>query len=131
MSKFKKGQSGNPSGRPKQESARIREKLNQHSDEIVNILLEKIKDGDTAALKMALDRLSPSLKPVSAPIKIESIGESLTDKANAVFKSTIGGEVSPDIASQLITALSGVAKIQEISELEERIAALENQTNEK
>lgn len=125
---FKKGASGNPSGRPKSESTVLREKLLENSDKVFNLLMEKLGDGDSAALKMCLDRLVPPLKAVTAPVQINASGNSLAEKANGVFTAATDGEVSPDTASQLITALAGVAKIIEVSELEKRISALEDKT---
>jgi hypothetical protein len=131
MTKFKKGQSGNPSGRPKQESARIREQLNQHSDEIVEILLNKVRDGDTVALKMALDRISPALKATSPNVEINTGKNTLAMQAKSVFFAASTGEIAPDTAVNLISALGGVAKIIETSELESRVTALEEiKTNE-
>lgn len=125
---FKKGISGNPSGRAKTESAILREKLQNHADKVFDLLMDKLDEGDSAALKMCLDRLVPPLKAVSSPVRIEIIGDSLADKANAVFASASSGIVPPDIAAQLVTALSGVAKIEEATNLELRIKALEERT---
>jgi len=47
-----------------------------------------------------------------------------------VFSATVNGEVSADVSSQLINALAGMARIKEITELEQRIASLEKQSNE-
>lgn len=71
---FVKGQSGNPAGRPKGSGdiAKARAKLLEHSDEIIQKLLEKIKDGDSLALKLAVERLIPIVReeirdPVDLP----------------------------------------------------------------
>lgn len=124
---FKKGVSGNPSGRPKSESTVLREKLIENSDKVFSLLMEKLDEGDSAALKMCLDRLVPPLKAVTVPVEIDSIGDTLSEKVHSVFTAATRGQVSSDTASHLINALAGVAKIQEISELEQRITELEKQ----
>jgi hypothetical protein len=125
MSKFKKGQSGNPSGRPKQESARIREKLNQHSDEIVKVLLEKVKEGDSAALKMALDRISPALKPTSQTVQIEATSGNLEDMSEAVMQAIINGTYSTDTLKDVTASIGTLARVEEVTALREKLESME------
>lgn len=125
MTKFKKGQSGNPSGRPKQESARIREQLNQHSDEIIATLLEKIKEGDTAALKMALDRISPALKPTSQKVQIEASSSNLEDMSKAVMQAIINGTYSTDTLKDITASIGTLARVEEVTALREKLESME------
>lgn len=131
MTRFKKGQSGNPSGRPKQESARIRERLNQHSDEIVGTLLEKIKDGDTAALKMALDRISPPLKPTGQSVKLNAGNTKLETLSKALIQELINGTFSPDTLKEISTSIATLARVEEVTELRQRLEAMETLLSEK
>ena len=124
--KFAKGFSGNPSGRPKQQSVLIREELNKHSADIIKKVLDlALLDNDTAALKMILDRIAPPLKPTSAPIEFELDGGSLTEKANQILFATSQGKLSTESAGTLISALGNIARITELDELIKRVEALE------
>lgn len=127
MSKFKKGESGNPKGRPKSENVILREKLQTLAPDVFEKLSDKIEEGDMGALKLVLDRILPPLKPTALPINLPNAGESLFAKADSVFSATTNGEISADSSSQLITALSGMARIKEVTELETRITELEKQ----
>lgn len=124
--RFVKGKSGNPSGRPKQQSVLIREELNKHSADIIKKVLDlALLENDTTALKMVLDRIAPPLKPTSAPIVFNLDAGSLTEKANQILIATSKGELNTEAAGTLITALGNIARITELDELIERITKLE------
>jgi hypothetical protein len=64
---FQKGQSGNPAGRPKGSRNRsvllIEAMLEDEAKDLTRALIDKAKDGDTAALRICFDRLAPRLQP--------------------------------------------------------------------
>lgn len=104
--KFAKGQSGNPAGRPKQESALIRQELAKHSEAVIEKLLGKALEGDLTAIKMILDRIVPPLKPVSQPRSVQvPEGATLPEMATAIINQSINGELEPAEALQLLHAI--------------------------
>ncbi|MEI6708851.1 MAG: DUF5681 domain-containing protein [Methylococcales bacterium] len=130
MSKFEKGQSGNPKGRTPAHitATKVRKSLADDLPDILNKLVELAKEGDTTAIKLILDRVCPALKPQAVPISL-SVCDSLAGQGQEVIRATMQGQIPPDIGSQLITALANQAKIIEIDELTKRIELLE-QANE-
>lgn len=128
---FKKGQSGNIAGRPagKTPGAQIRKAIEEHKDDILAAVIDAAINGDMAACKMLLDRITPTLKPIMANVAITLPNEtSLSVQGSAVMKSTLSGDVPPDIGSQLIMALAHQAKLVEIDDLLKRIEALEQKS---
>ena len=64
---FQKGQSGNPAGRPKgskDKRTELRELLTPHAPALIDKAIEMALDGDTAAMKMCLDRIIPAMRAV-------------------------------------------------------------------
>jgi len=63
---FKKGESGNPAGRPKGTKDRrteLRGLLEPHAEELVAKAVELALAGDVTALRICMDRLIPIAKP--------------------------------------------------------------------
>lgn len=126
--KFKKGQSGNPAGKPrgaKDKRTEFRELLKPHEPAVVQKLISLAKDGDTAAMRLVLERISPQMRATDNPIRIELAGTTLTEKAQEVVRSIAEGQITPEQGGKLLDALSACARIQELDEMARRIAALE------
>ena len=127
---FQPGQSGNPAGKPmgaKNKATRLAQSLLDGEEEaLVRKVIELAKGGDLQALKVCLDRLIPPMKAQSALIHVEiPKTANLIDTADALLRAAAGGELSPDIASQLISAVGTIARVTEIEDLKQRLSALE------
>lgn len=133
MSRTKKGQfaagkSGNPLGRPKGalgKATRWREALEPHGDDLFKVAVEHALSGDMQALKLCLERISPPVKANSDPVEFALQGETLSDKAESVLQAIADGVIDVNSGRALIGAISDLGKIIEITELEKRLAQLE------
>lgn len=123
---FRAGQSGNPAGRPRSESAALRQQIAGHAGEILQTILKAAFNGDMAAARMLLDRLVPPLRPQteSVPIPIDTPA-SPAGTAEAILNAAIAGAISPDAAGQLLNAAASLTRIIETAELKTRLEALE------
>ena len=93
---------------------------------IIDTVRAKAMAGDMQAARIILDRLVPSLRPVEIPTVLAMpAGATLAGQAQAVIEAAAAGELAPGQAMQIVTALGGVAKILETTELVRRIEALE------
>jgi hypothetical protein len=125
MAKFQKGTSGNPSGRPKSDTANLKLLLAKHGQDVLQVVIDAAMDGDLAACKLVLDRLYPAIKPQSLPINIEVSG-TLTEQGEAIIVKTLEGGIAPDVGSGLITMLSNQGKLVELDTLVQRLEDIEN-----
>lgn len=129
-SQFKKGQSGNPNGRPRGavgQRTKLLKELEGDLPALVAALKTNALAGDTQALKLLLDRLLPVKKAAHELVELPQLvdAETLTDKAGAVLDAVAMGEVAPDIGAQLVQAVGVLSRVAEVQDLEKRLEALE------
>lgn len=127
--RFKKGVSGNPSGRPvgtKNHSTLLRESLEGKGKAIASVVVDAAMNGDMTAAKLILERVMPPLRPTDAPIQINlPQDQGLAGSSWAILQAAADGDLAPDTAAKLIASVSQLARITEIDELQHRIEALE------
>ena len=95
-------------------------------DKIIDTLRAQALAGDVQAIRIVLDRVLPPLRPVDLPTMLALPRDgTLAEQARAVVQAAADGDLAPAQAAQIVTALGGVAKIVESTELLRRVEALE------
>ena len=125
---YRKGESGNPEGRPpgiRDRRLAMRDLLVPHADALVAKAVELALNGDSAALRICIDRLIPAAKAKDDPVSLPPMTGSLADKGRIVIEALGAEQLSPEEAGTILQALATQARIVEGDELEKRIAALE------
>lgn len=124
---WKPGQTGNPKGRPPGRSpiTKMRESLAGDVPEILAALVESAKAGDAQAARLILERVLPPMKATDPTQAMSLPDGTLTEQGRAVLRAVADGDLAPSQGSQLIAAIAGLARVAEIDELTQRIAALE------
>jgi hypothetical protein len=128
MPKFTPGQSGNPKGRkPGLTDKRhaLKALLDPHADALVGKAVSLALEGDTAALRLCLERLMPPLRPKDEPVTLEQMDGTLAQQGQAILAAMGQGTLAPDQAARLLQALAAQARITEVDDLARRVAALE------
>ena len=130
---FQKGQSGNPAGRKPGSTCRrlslLRQAFEEHSEELMAKVIELALAGDTAMLKLCIDRILPAYKPVEIPVELPELARKrkCITKAKVVLDSVAAGELSISEGRKLLSGISSLIDMTELQELSERIAALEKE----
>jgi hypothetical protein len=128
MTRVKKGQSGNPAGRPKgslNPATRLRRQIADDLPTIIGTLVARAKDGDVQAAGVLLARCLPVLKPQTEAPEMPLTGTNLAERAESIASATLAGDLSPSTAAELMAVLAAQARIVESSELAERISRIE------
>jgi hypothetical protein len=126
---FKKGKSGNPSGRPKgvaDKRTALRALLVPHAEKLVDMAVSLALAGDTAALRICIDRLIPPIKAKDAAVALpRGLMGGLADQGQEVLSELAAGRLTPDEASTVMQTVAAQARIVEVDELVKRVKALE------
>lgn len=124
--RFQTGNPGGPGRRPGRcTSTALREKLAQDMDAVIEVVRRQALAGDVSAARLLLDKLLPSLRPIEVSAELDLPAGTLAAQAQAVVQAAANGDLAPSQAAQLVSALAGVGKIMETTELMARIEALE------
>jgi hypothetical protein len=133
-SRFEKGKSGNPAGRPKGSRNRstlaLEAILEGDAESIVRKVIELATDGDTQALQMCLDRLMPARKdrPVQFDLPVIETTADLPKATHALLQAVAAGEFTPSEAADISKSVDAHVRAIEATDLHERLARLEEMT---
>ncbi len=132
---FKPGQSGNPKGKPPgtlhKTTQAVMILLEGETEALTRKAVELALEGDTTALKLCLDRLTPPLKSAAQRVYLDMpLPENLADTARAFVTAAANGDIPPDIAAQLVSAVAAVARVEEMEQIKHRLEALERAIKE-
>lgn len=131
MSRWKKGQSGNPAGRKKGTRQRIsvqaEHMMAENCEPVVRAVLDAARGGDMAAAKLVLERIVPLRRgrPVTFPLPpIESPAD-LPVAMAALSAAVCSGELTPDEGQAVAAVLEQHRRAFELTEIEKRLARVE------
>ena len=122
------GVSGNPKGKTpgSGELQRLRATIAADVPDILAGLVTAAIGGDVQAARLILERVLP---PIKATEHAQALplpdGGTLTAQGRAVLSAVAAGELAPGQGAQLLAAIGSLARVTEVDELADRVAALE------
>lgn len=116
---------GRKKGDPSRVS-RLRALIDPYAPELIQRAITAAKAGDMVAMRLLLERVCPPLKADSDPVQLDiNLTGTPVDQSKEVLKAATEGRISIDDATQLLQGIAAQCRIQEITELEERLKRLE------
>jgi hypothetical protein len=124
---FQPGNPGRPKGSRNRTTLALEALLDGEAEELTRKAIEMAKSGDSAALRLVIDRLIPPRKerPVMfAMPRLETAADAV--KATAALVEAVSvGDITPGEASELSKLVDGFAKAVELHDIQQRIERLE------
>ena len=133
--RFAKGQSGNPNGRPAGSRNRATLALDALIDgsgeAVVKAMVDAALKGDVSAGRALLDRLVPPRKDrlVSFELPVITTAAEASAALGAIVTAVAAGDITPDEAGAVSKLVVDFIRALEASEIERRLAALEERNS--
>jgi hypothetical protein len=121
--RFRKGQSGNPRGRPKgaRNSATLAAEalLEGEAEKLTRKVIELALDGDTVALRICMERICPARKdrPVAFALPPINTARDAADVMSDVLSAVASAQITPADASEISKVVAVAVKAFEAAEL--------------
>lgn len=132
---WKKGQSGNPAGKPKGTGslAWFNTHVRARREDIINSVIDRAMKGNSTAMELVISRMIPSFQPADEAVNLEGFKEAptRTERAKIVTEGVSEGVITPNQGVVIMTVLEKASKIQEVDDLSQRIEAIEKAIKKK
>jgi len=135
--KFKPGESGNPTGRPpgarNRATLAAEELLDGEAENLTRKAIELALAGDRQALRLCLDRILPPRRdrPVTIDLPPMANPSDAVKALAKILEDVASGNLTPTEAKELAGVVEALRKTLETEELERRIAILEGKRKSK
>jgi len=131
---FKKGSSGNPTGRPagsrNKSTVACEELLEGQAEKLTQKAVEMALEGNIQAIRLCLERIIPVRNERCITLEARPV-ESVKDlpiQFQDILRAVAEGRITPGEGESVLRILSGHARIMEIAEFDRRFAELEANT---
>jgi hypothetical protein len=131
--RFRKGQSGDPAGRPpgsrNRSTLAVESLLESQAEALTRTAIELALEGDTTALRLCLERIVPQRKSRAVTFEAPRIDrvEDLAGAIGSIFGEVASGRLRLDEGVALVGMLESKRRAMETIDLEKRLRALEAQ----
>jgi hypothetical protein len=105
----------------------LRKELEPHKPQVIAKLIELAEAGDSASMRLFMERVSPPLRTEGERVVLPELveAESLADKAQVILDCVASGRCSIEAGKELMGLLEIVRRSVMHDELDERVTAIE------
>lgn len=128
--KFAKGNPGRPTGSRHKYVVAIQGLLDGEAEALGRKAIDLALAGDVTALRLCIERIAPAKKdsPVEFPLPTVTSAADAAKAAGEVLRAVSEGVLTPSEAATIVGLVERYTRILEVSEIEQRVLALEKAT---
>lgn len=129
--KFRKGQSGNPAGKPKgarhKTTLAVQALLDGEAEALTRKAVELALAGDITALRLCLERIAPARKDSPVSIELPPMASTLdaTETMSAVLAAVANGDITPSEGSEISKLVDCYIRTIEAHDFDKRLKEIE------
>ena len=124
---FAAGNTGRPKGSRNKSTIAIESLLQGQAEALTQTAVTKALEGDSVALRLCIERIAPAPKdqPVSFNLPKMKNAMDASEAAGSVLSAVSAGELTPIEAMRVMGLIDIYIRSLELTEIEERLQALE------
>ena len=125
---FASGNSGRPKGSRNKATLAIESLLQGQAEALTQTAVTKALEGDSVALRLCMERLAPAPKDQPITFNVTKMHNAMdaSEAAGSVLTAVSDGELTPIEATRVMGLIDSYRRMLELTEIEERLRALEN-----
>jgi len=125
---FSAGNSGRPKGSRNKATIAIESLLQGQAEALTQIAVAQALEGDSIALRLCMERIAPAPKDQPVSFSLPKMHNALDASvaAGSVLNAVSDGELTPIEATRVMGLIDSYRRTLELTELEQRLQALEN-----
>ena len=126
--KFTSGNAGRPKGARNKKTLAIESLLEGQAEALTQTAISKALEGDGLALRLCMERIAPAPKDKSVSFPLPDMNDAMdaSKAASSVLTAVSEGELTPIEATRVMGLIDSYRRTLELTEIEERLQALEN-----
>ena len=128
---FASGNTGRPKGSRNKATLAIESLLQGQAEALTQTAVKKALEGDSMALRLCMERIAPAPKDQPASFSLPKMNNSLeaSGAAGSVLTAVSKGQLTPIEATSVMELIDSYRRTLELTEIEERLRALEAISN--
>jgi hypothetical protein len=125
---FGSGNTGRPKGARNKKTLAVESLLGGQAEALTQTAISKALEGDSVALKLCMDRIAPAPKDNTVQFSLPSMvtASDASEAAGSVLSAVSSGELTPIEATRIMGLIDSFRRTLELTDIENRLKALEH-----